>query len=98
VAGQRAVAARQLLRARDPARLEPAERELYVVHHLEDTGLRLHGYVDRLDRAPDGPVARRDYKTGRAPGPGFEGQALFQLKFYALLLWRTAASSRPPSG
>jgi putative RecB family exonuclease len=30
-----------------------------------------------------------DYKTGRAPGPGFEAQALFQLKFYALLLWRT---------
>jgi putative RecB family exonuclease len=73
----------------DPARLEPAERELYVVHHLEDTGLRLHGYVDRLDRAPDGRLRVVDYKTGRAPGAGFEGQALFQLKFYALLLWRT---------
>jgi putative RecB family exonuclease len=73
----------------DPARLDPAERELYVVHLVDEIGLRLHGYVDRLDRAPDGRLRVVDYKTGRAPGEGFEGQALFQLKFYALLLWRT---------
>jgi putative RecB family exonuclease len=30
-----------------------------------------------------------DYKTGRAPGPAFEGKALFQMKFYALVLWKT---------
>jgi putative RecB family exonuclease len=30
-----------------------------------------------------------DYKTGAAPREAFEGKALFQLKFYALVLWRT---------
>ena len=30
-----------------------------------------------------------DYKTGRSPGVGFEGKALFQMRFYALVIWRT---------
>jgi putative RecB family exonuclease len=29
-----------------------------------------------------------DYKTGRAPSEAFEAKALFQMKFYALVLWR----------
>jgi len=52
-------------------------------------GLRLRGIVDRLDRAPTGDVRVVDYKTGRAPREAFEGKALFQMKFYALVLWRT---------
>ena len=28
-----------------------------------------------------------DYKTGRAPGAGFEAGAMFQMRFYALVLW-----------
>jgi len=75
----------------DPRRLAPAARELYVEHVLE-SGLRLRGYVDRLDEAQtaDGLALRVvDYKTGRSPGPAFEGTALFQMRFYALLLWRT---------
>ena len=71
----------------DPTRLEPAERELYV-EWLLDSKLLLRGFVDRVDVAPDGAVRVVDYKTGRAPGPGFEGRALFQMKFYALVLWR----------
>ena len=71
----------------DPTRLEPAERELYVETTLDD-GLVLRGYVDRLDVAPDGQVRVVDYKTGRAPGEAFEAKALFQMKFYALVLWR----------
>lgn len=73
----------------DPARLEPAERELYVTHELPDLGVKLHGYVDRLDRSPTGAVRVVDYKTGKAPGAHYEAGALFQLKFYALLLWRS---------
>jgi putative RecB family exonuclease len=73
----------------DPARLEPAERELYVTHELPEAGVRLHGYVDRLDRSPTGATRVVDYKTGRAPGEAYEASALFQLKFYALLLWRS---------
>lgn len=70
----------------DPTRLEPAERELYVETDLD--GLTLRGYVDRLDVAPDGRMRVVDYKTGRSPSEFFEGKALFQMKFYALVLWR----------
>ncbi|HET7763289.1 MAG TPA: PD-(D/E)XK nuclease family protein, partial [Phycicoccus sp.] len=71
----------------DPARLEPAARELYV--ETEVDGLTLRGYVDRLDVAPDGAMRVVDYKTGRSPAEAFEAKALFQMKFYALVLWRT---------
>jgi putative RecB family exonuclease len=72
----------------DPTRLEPAERELYVETTL-DSGLRLRGYVDRLDRAPTtGELRVVDYKTGKAPREGFEQRAMFQMRFYALVLWR----------
>ncbi|RJL36008.1 RecB family exonuclease [Bailinhaonella thermotolerans] len=71
----------------DPRRLEPAERELYVEALLDD-GLMLRGYIDRLDVAPTGEVRVVDYKTGTAPRAEFEAKALFQMKFYALVLWR----------
>jgi putative RecB family exonuclease len=71
----------------DPQRLEPAERELYV-ETLLDSRLLLRGFVDRLDVAPTGEVRVVDYKTGRSPGERFEAKALFQMKFYALVLWR----------
>ncbi len=72
----------------DPTRLEPAERELYVETML-DTGLCLRGYVDRLDRAAaTGALRVVDYKTGKAPREGFEQRAMFQMRFYGLVLWR----------
>ncbi|PRY54870.1 putative RecB family exonuclease [Knoellia remsis] len=70
----------------NPQWLEPAERELYVETDVD--GLTLRGYVDRLDIAPDGAMRVVDYKTGRSPREAFEGKALFQMKFYALVLWR----------
>jgi putative RecB family exonuclease len=72
----------------DPTRLEPAEREAYV-ETLLDSRLLLRGYVDRLDVAPTGEIRVVDYKTGRAPPEAFEAKALFQMKFYALVIWRT---------
>lgn len=72
----------------DPSRLEPAERELYVETLLESK-LLLRGIVDRIDVAPDGAIRVVDYKTGRSPGEMFEAKALFQMKFYALVIWRT---------
>jgi len=72
----------------DPTRLEPAERELYV-ETLLDSRLLLRGFVDRIDVAPDGAIRVVDYKTGRAPTERFEAKALFQMKFYALVIWRT---------
>ena len=71
----------------DPTRLEPAERELYV-ETLLDSGLLLRGFVDRVDVAPNGMLRVVDYKTGRAPAPAYEAKALFQMKFYALVVWR----------
>ncbi len=71
----------------DPTRLEPAEREL-LVETVLDTGLVLRGFVDRLDVAANGDMRVVDYKTGRAPSPGFEAKALFQMRFYAFVLGR----------
>jgi putative RecB family exonuclease len=72
----------------DPRRLEPAERELYVETLLQDSRLLLRGFVDRLDVATDGALRVVDYKTSAAPAEGFETTALFQMRFYALVLWR----------
>ncbi|MBD3946254.1 RecB family exonuclease [Nocardioides ganghwensis] len=71
----------------DPRRLEPAEREVYVESLLESR-LLLRGFVDRIDVAPDGRIRITDYKSGRSPAEGFEAKALFQMRFYALVVWR----------
>jgi len=71
----------------DPRRLEPAERESLIETTVDDQ-LVIRGYVDRLDVAPGGELRVVDYKTGGAPREAFEARALFQLKFYALVLWR----------
>ena len=72
----------------DPTRLEPAERELYVEAVL-DSRLLLRGFIDRLDVAPTGEIRIVDYKTSSSVSEMFEAKALFQLKIYALVLWRT---------
>jgi putative RecB family exonuclease len=71
----------------DPSRFEPAAREQFVEVVID--GLRLRGYVDRLDENADGELRVVDYKTGTTPREAFEAKALFQMKFYALVLWRT---------
>jgi putative RecB family exonuclease len=74
-------------RLEDPRRLEPAEREWYVEAELA-SGLRLRGYIDRVDATPAGDLRIVDYKTGRVPLEAYESSALFQMKFYALVIWR----------
>lgn len=74
-------------RMETPSRLEPAQREMFVQARTR-TGLALRGFVDRLDVAPDGAMRVVDYKTGRSPAPRFQEEALFQMRFYALVLWR----------
>ncbi len=71
----------------DPSRLEPEAREQLVEIVID--GLRLRGYVDRLDVTAGGDIRVVDYKTGATPREAFEAKALFQMKFYALVLWRT---------
>ena len=74
-------------RLEDPRRLEPEQREMYVETELA-SGLRLRGYIDRLDASPTGDLRVVDYKTGKVPLEAYEASALFQMKFYALVIWR----------
>ena len=72
----------------DPTRLEPAEREVYV-EACSTPGCCCAASIDRVDIAPDGAIRVVDYKSGLSPARGLRGRALFQMKFYALVLWRT---------
>ena len=71
----------------NPTSFEATHREMHLENDF-DTNVYLHGYVDRLDVAPTGEVRIVDYKTGKAPKPGWEEKALFQLRVYALLYWK----------
>lgn len=71
-----------------PETFESTYRELHLERDISDE-IYLHGYVDRLDIAPTGEVRIVDYKTGKSPKPGWEEKALFQLRVYALLYWKT---------
>ncbi|MET1072775.1 MAG: RecB family exonuclease [Umezawaea sp.] len=71
----------------DPRRFEPDARELLVESELP-SGVLLRGYIDRVDVAPTGEIRVVDYKTGAAPRLIGEAKALFQMKFYALVLWK----------
>ncbi len=71
----------------DPRSLDPEARELLVETEL-DSGVLLRGYIDRLDAAPTGELRVVDYKSGVAPREFNEAKALFQMKFYAVALWR----------
>ncbi|ANY09161.1 RecB family exonuclease [Pseudonocardia sp. HH130630-07] len=70
----------------DPARVPAAavEERIETVLHGASGPVPLRGILDPLDQGPGGALRVVDYKTGAVPGEGFEGPALFQLKFYAL--------------
>ena len=72
----------------EPRRFSPESCESHVVTATA-AGTPLHGYLDRIDVAPTGEVRIVDYKTGRSPSEFFEAKAMFQMKFYALVVWRT---------
>ncbi|WP_084528898.1 RecB family exonuclease [Nocardia crassostreae] len=76
----------------DPTGFEPESLEALIETESPD-GVPLRGFVDRIDRTPSGEVRIVDYKTGRAPTPAYETRALFQLKFYALVLLRTLGAA-----
>lgn len=71
----------------NPQHLEPHARESPVSAELAPNFVA-RGFVDRIDRSPDGLIRIVDYKTGRSPGPGFEDKSMFQMRFYALVWWR----------
>ena len=76
----------------------PAEFELRLTAPAPD-GLNFNGYIDRIDRSPDGKKAFViDYKTGRAGSykltddDPFVGGTKLQLPVYALAAARTLKS------
>lgn len=71
----------------DPTRFDPESCEQRVEIDLAD-GTPLRGFIDRIDVAPNGMVRVVDYKTGKAPREFTEAKALFQMKFYALVVMR----------
>lgn len=71
----------------DPQRFSPESCEQYLVT-ATDSGTPLHGYLDRVDVAPTGEVRVVDYKTGKPPHPRYRDQAMFQMRFYALMYQR----------
>lgn len=75
-------------RLEDPASVDSESRELRLETELPG-GVPVRGFVDRIDATPTGGIRVVDYKTGRAPRPGAEQGALFQMKFYALMLARS---------
>jgi putative RecB family exonuclease len=87
--------ARKLLsgyyRLEDPRRFDPESREQRVEVELAD-GTLLRGFVDRIDVAATGELRVVDYKTGKAPPEAralAEFKAMFQMKFYAVALYRS---------
>ena len=75
------------------------ERALTV--HDGDDFFRLHGYIDRVDRGPDGTVRIIDYKTG-GPTP-FTNRAVqegkkLQLPLYALAARDALSLGQPADG
>ncbi len=78
---------RTYFRLENPRNFDPESCELALEIDIAGT-VPLRGFVDRLDVAPTGEVRVVDYKTGRPPGPDFEASALYQLKFYALMIYR----------
>lgn len=67
----------------DPSSISPVGLELRVEAEVGPVVLR--GIIDRLERSEDGSLIVTDYKTGRAPGPGYERKALGGVHLYSLL-------------
>ena len=73
-------------RLENPTAFTPESVEEHV--EIESDDVLMRGFIDRIDVAPTGEIRIVDYKTGRAPGEGYEAKALFQMKFYALAILR----------
>jgi putative RecB family exonuclease len=85
----RALGRELLLRYRDRLEVEPPS-PVAVEEHLEARwdGLSVHGYIDRIDRTPDGGLEVLDYKTSRELS-AVDAFSSDQLSLYQVLVERS---------
>jgi putative RecB family exonuclease len=72
----------------DPSKIQPKSTEELIEFDLSEN-LKIKGYVDRIDESPQGWLRINDYKTGKSPKENFSSKAMFQLKFYALVILKS---------
>jgi putative RecB family exonuclease len=72
----------------DPSKIQPKSTEELIEFDLSEN-LKIKGYVDRIDESPQGWLRINDYKTGKSPKENFSSKAMFQLKFYALVIYKS---------
>jgi putative RecB family exonuclease len=75
----------------DPRRANPYKREERIDYRFNED-MALKGFIDRLDKNAAGDIRVLDYKTGNSPSLGRVDKALFQLKFYALAIYKETGS------
>ena len=77
--------------------VEEAPHPVAVEQHLEARwdGIPIHGYIDRIDRSPEGGLEILDYKTSRDLSPE-DAQESEQLSIYQVLVERNY--SEPVAG
>jgi putative RecB family exonuclease len=81
------VLVRRYFELEDPRSVRPIGIELFVRAELEG-GVQLRGIIDRLELDDDGELVVTDYKTGSAPGEGWEQRSLAGVHVYSMLCER----------
>jgi len=71
----------------DPTKIEPNSLEELIEFDISEK-TKLKGFVDRIDKSPQGWLRVNDYKTGKSPKENFSAKAMFQLKFYAVVIYK----------
>jgi putative RecB family exonuclease len=82
-----AVLVQKYFELEDPRSVNAIGLELFVRAELPD-GTQLRGIIDRLELDDDGELVITDYKTGSAPGEGWEQRSLAGVHVYSLLCER----------
>jgi putative RecB family exonuclease len=78
------VLVRRYFELEDPRLVRPIGIELFVRAELGD-GTHVRGIIDRLELDEQGDLVITDYKTGNAPGEGWEQRSLAGVHVYSWL-------------
>jgi putative RecB family exonuclease len=81
------VLVRRYFELEDPRKVRPIGIELFVRADLGN-GVQIRGIIDRLELDEQGELVVTDYKTGNAPGEGWEQRSLAGVHIYSLLCER----------